>query len=111
MATETLRIFRLVPDAPEADPRWDMAKSVGEIVVRAASPADARVVASHAEIDFPDIGALPGDGNETDFASAVRDERLYRVEEVADERYPRAGERAVLEGHPERQSTIKPLQD
>lgn len=106
-----LKIFRLVPDAPDTDPRWDIAEPVGEVVVRAESPADARIVASHAEPDFPEVGAAPGDGVETDFASAVRDERLYRVEEDTSGRYPTEGEREVLQGGPDRKATIRPLQE
>jgi len=97
-----------MPDAPPSDPGWDIAPSLGEITVRAESPADARIVAAEAEVDFPDVDALPGDGVTTSFASAVRDEKLYRVEEDTSGRFPAEGKRAVLEGLTEPQEIIKP---
>lgn len=111
MPGQDLQVFRLVPDAPRDDPRWDVAPSLGEIVVRAMSPADARIVASQAEVDFPDVGAMPGDGVATDFASAVRDDKLYRVEEDHSGRYTLHGEREVLSGLSAPQTPIKPLQE
>lgn len=111
MSSKNFRVFRLVPDAPADDPRWDLAEPVGEVIVRAASPADARIVASHAEADFPDVGAMPGDGVKTDFASAVRDTRLYRVLEDTSGRYANDGERAVLKREPARKAPIRPLQE
>lgn len=106
-----MKIYRLVPDAPATDPGWDNAPSLGEITVRAESPADARIVAAAAEIDFPDVDALPGDGVTTSFASAVRDEKLYRVEEDTSGRFPAEGARAVLDGLMGPQEIIKPLED
>jgi hypothetical protein len=93
-----LRIFRLVPVADRRDPRWDLAPYQGEVIVRARSPADARLVAAGAEIDFPDVGAKPGDGVKTDFASAFRDDKLYHV--VADRSgdFRHEGERGVVAG-------------
>ncbi|TCM58513.1 hypothetical protein C8J36_101416 [Rhizobium sp. PP-F2F-G48] len=41
-----LRLYRLVPSAGPGDPGWGNAPSQGEIVVRAESPADARIVAA-----------------------------------------------------------------
>lgn len=75
-----LKIYRLVPSAAPDDPRWDNAPYHGEVRVRALSPADARIVAADAEVDFLDIAARPGDGTTTDFASAFRDDKLYHVE-------------------------------
>ena len=98
MADETMRIYRLVPDAAETDPNWDLAEPAGEVVVRARSPADARIVAAEAEVDFLDTPAKPGDGVSTTFASAFRDNKLYRVIEDDDSAFPREGPRAVLDG-------------
>ncbi|MFC6486946.1 hypothetical protein [Nitratireductor sp. GCM10026969] len=95
---EVLRIYRLVPDAAETDPNWDLAAPAGEVVVRARSPADARIVAAQAETDFLDLPAKPGDGVSTSFASAFRDDKLYRVIEDDSGIYPRTGPRGVLEG-------------
>lgn len=108
MAAHELHIYRLVPDAPSTDPGWDLAPPVGEIVVRAYSPADARVVASQAEVDFPDFDAVPGDGVLTAFASAVRNDRLYRVEEDEDGAYAPDGPRGVLSGLEHDSETIRP---
>jgi hypothetical protein len=107
MEESDLHIYRLIPDAPATDPGWDLAPPIGEIVVRARSVADARIVASEAEPDFPDLHAKPGDDVETAFASAVRDTKLYRVEEVEDGTFPREGQRQVLRGATDAQ-VIKP---
>ncbi len=74
-----LKIYRLEPSTRPDDPRWDNAPNHGVIFVRALSPADARVVAADAEVDFLDIDAKPGDGTTTDSASAFRDDKLYHV--------------------------------
>ncbi|WP_420410306.1 hypothetical protein [Hoeflea sp.] len=76
---EKLNVYRLDPVAQLDDPRWDNAPNHGVVRVRALSPADARIVAAEAEIDFVDIDAKPGDGTTTDSASAFRDEKLYSV--------------------------------
>jgi hypothetical protein len=83
-----LKIFRLEPITRPDDPRWDNAPSHGVIRVRAFSPADARVVAAEAEVDFLDIDAKPGDGTTTDFASAFRDDKLYHVTLEEEESVP-----------------------
>ncbi len=98
MTEESLRIFRLVPDAPKTDPNWDLAGPAGDVVVRARSAADARIVASEAELDFLDTSTKPGDGVSTNFASVFRDEKLYRVIEDDSGSYPREGPRVVLSG-------------
>ena len=74
-----LKIFRLEPNTRPDDPRWDNAPNHGTVRVRALSPADARIVAAEAEVDFLDTNAKPGDGTTTDFASAFRDDKLYHV--------------------------------
>lgn len=101
-ANPKLSLYRLVPDAPATDPNWDLAASQGIVVVRAYSPADARIVAAEAEPDFLDIPAKPGDGTSTKMASAFRDEKLYRVEEVEpDTSRGSEGERGVVEHIPQ----------
>ncbi len=79
LPAEKLNIYRLEPNTRPDDPRWDNAPNHGVVRVRAVSPADARVLAAEAEIDFLDIDAKPGDGTTTDFASAFRDDKLYHV--------------------------------
>ena len=95
---EELKIYRLVPIASPDDPQWQNSPSQGEVVVRARTTGDARIVASEAELDFTDIDALPAEGNSTDMASAFRSEKLYTV--ILDEsgRFSAEGQRAVLDG-------------
>lgn len=95
---ETLNLYRLLPLAEPNDPRWDMATFQGEVLVRARSPADARLVAAEAETDFRDVPALPGDGNSTDMASAFRDDKLYTVREADEPDVPRRGKREIVSG-------------
>jgi len=97
-----LHIYRLVPAADRGDSRWDIAHYQGEVTVRAQSPADARLVAAQAEIDFPEVRAKPGDGVKTDFASAFRDDKLYHVVEDRTGTFPEDGERGVVAGYPKR---------
>jgi hypothetical protein len=92
------RIFRLEPTARPDDPRWELAPSHGVVIVRAISPADARIVAAAAEDDFLDIRAKPGDDASTRSASAFRDEKLYSVMEDVSGRFPDEGERGLLDG-------------
>jgi hypothetical protein len=96
------KIFRLEPAAATSDLNWDRAPNHGAVIVRADSPADARIVASQAEADFLEHSTKPGDGVSTRFASAFRDAKLYSVAEDESGTYPADGDRAVLAG------TIKP---
>ncbi|MCF3642351.1 hypothetical protein LXM94_20480 [Rhizobium sp. TRM95111] len=107
--TLRLHIYRLIPTAATDDPNWGNAPNQGEVVVRALTPGDARVVAAAAELDFTEIDALPADGNSTTSDSAFRNERLYSV--VQDDACGHAlhGPRAVLDGTV-RVDTIRPTQ-
>lgn len=42
--TEGLKIFRLVPTAASDDPNWQNSPSHGEVIVRALTAGDARIV-------------------------------------------------------------------
>jgi hypothetical protein len=95
---EQLKLFRLVPVAAANDTNWDNAPNQGEVVVRARSSGDARVVAAEAELDFMEIDALPGDGNSTTSSSAFRNEKLYTVVDETDQSYPVEGPREVVAG-------------
>lgn len=95
----SLKIFRLLPVVDETDPRWNNAENQGEVVVRAHSAADARIVAAAAEGDFLDIKAAPADGNSTRTFSAFRDDKLYTVVEDTKATYRSDGDRAVFSGH------------
>lgn len=107
--TESLKIFRLVPSAASDDPNWQNAPSHGEVIVRALTPGDARVVASEAELDFTEIEASPAEGNSTREASAFRSDKLYTVVEDTSGRFSIDGERGVVGGRV-RIDTIVPMQ-
>lgn len=92
------RLFKLIPTAAPDDTNWDRASNQGEVIVRAHSPADARLVASEAEPDFLEGEGRPADGATTRFASAFRDEKLYSVVEIGDPRHSASGPRGLLEG-------------
>ena len=96
--TERLKLFRLVPVAAASDTNWDIAPNQGEVVVRARSSGDARVVAAEAELDYMEIDALPGDGNSTTSSSAFRNEKLYTVIDETDPAYSVEGRREVVAG-------------
>ncbi|UDF28674.1 UNVERIFIED_ORG: hypothetical protein LHK14_14265 [Roseateles sp. XES5] len=95
---EQLKLYRLVPIAAPTDTNWNLAPNQGEVVVRARSSGDARVVAADAELDFMEIDALPGDGNSTTSSSAFRNEKLYTVVVETDPAYPVEGPREVVAG-------------
>ncbi|MFB9949461.1 hypothetical protein ACFFP0_11415 [Rhizobium puerariae] len=95
---EKLKIYRLVPLAAPDDPNWQNAPPHGEVVVRARTAGDARLVASDAELDFTEIDASPAEGNSTDMASAFRNEKLYTVIEDESGRYEADGRRGVVGG-------------
>jgi uncharacterized protein (UPF0264 family) len=96
---ERLKLYRLVPVAGANDPNWGNAEYQRAVVVCAFSPADARVVAAQAELDFTEIDASPAEGNSTRDASAFRNERLYAVVEMLDQHGLAAdGPRGVVEG-------------
>lgn len=96
--TEQLKLYRLVPVASATDTNWDIAPNQGEVVVRARSSGDARVVAAEAELDYMEVDALPGDGNSTTSSSAFRNEKLYTVVDESDPAYPVDGPREVVAG-------------
>ncbi len=84
-----LGIYRLVPTAARNDRRFARDAFHGEIVVRAFSPADARIVASEAEAGLE--GGLPAE-------SPFRDAALYTVIEVPAVGFLRPGKRGVVTG-------------
>jgi hypothetical protein len=91
---ERLAIYRLVPIARPDDPNWDRAPNRGEVVVRARSSGDARVVAAQAETEAGKQGLFTTEVT----ASAFLDEKLYTVRDEPEGRYPPIGPRIVLEG-------------
>ena len=96
--SEQLKIYRLVPSAPLDDPQWQTRPHQGEVIVRARTAGDARLVASEAELDFLEIDASPAEGNSTIMASAFRSEKLYTVIEDNTDRFTTDGPRGVIEG-------------
>lgn len=106
---EQLKLYRLIPVAAATDTNWDLAPNQGEVVVRARSSGDARVVAAEAELDFTEIDALPGDGNSTTSSSAFRNEKLYTVVDETGAAYPVEGPREVVAGRV-RVDNIRPTQ-
>lgn len=91
---EHLALYRLVPTARPDDPNWDRAPSRGEVVVRARSSGDARVVAALAETEEGRAGLFTTEVK----ASAFLDEKLYTVRDEPEGRYTSAGPRMVIEG-------------
>lgn len=95
---DRLKVYRLVPLAGADDPNWQNAPSHGEVVVRARTAGDARLIASQAELDFEEIDAAPAEGNSTRMASAFRNEKLYTVVEDGSSRFAPNGPRGVIGG-------------
>lgn len=95
---EALHIYRLVPSAPRDDPNWQNSLMQGEVVVRAVSPGDARLVAAEAEGDFPDLAAKPAEGVSTTRSSAFLNEKLYTVILEGDADQTGACDRGVIDG-------------
>lgn len=87
-----LYAYRLVPAVGSEDTNWDLAPNHGVIEVNALSPADARVVAAEAEVDFLETDARPGDGTSTRHASAFRTDKLYSVVRIG----PAKGKRGMI---------------
>lgn len=94
----SMKIFRLEPVADPGDPNWDRANDLGPVIVRAKSPAHARLTAGEAEASL--LGASEGTkpAARNPFSSAFCDERLYRVVEDKSQRFSAEGESAVLAG-------------
>lgn len=111
-----LRLYRLVPDAPPDDPNWQNSLRQGEVVVRAVSPGDARLVAAEAEGDFPELAAKPAEGVSTTQASAFLNEKLFTVVLEPEDPGAPPGPRGLVEGAVEtlpahRPFTQQPIDD
>jgi hypothetical protein len=87
-------VYRLVPVAREDDPNWDRTTNQGEVLVRAYSSGDARIVAAYGEAAA--ISLKNPLGTTQVSASAFRDEKLYHVAEDDSGAFPERGPRAVL---------------
>ena len=89
------RIYRLVPTARPDDPNWGRATNQGEVIVRAVSSGDARIVAAYGEAAATTLEQPKG--TTTLRASAFRDEKLYTVREDMGGNFPSEGPRKVLQ--------------
>jgi hypothetical protein len=94
VAMPELCIYRLVPIPGPDDANFDLAQYQGEVVVRALSSGDARVVAAEGEARAS--GKDPGLFTTALRASALLEPHLYAVRLVADGTFPTDGEREVL---------------
>ncbi len=74
-------LWKIEPCAVATDSRWMDFPIWADVVVRAASPAQARLVAAGMEKSRLDDGVTVG--NETlEFRSGFEDEKLYQVREL-----------------------------
>lgn len=90
-------IFRLYPLAEPQASNWDIAQNQGEVVVRAKSSGDARLVAAEAEVELARRHDENDDVNSIR-ASAFTDEKLYGVQQITDSGLDPEGERGLLAG-------------
>ncbi len=96
---DRMKIYRLVPIARAADSNWKNAIWRGEVVVRAKTAGDARVVASLAELDFIEADpAVSSTGRAMEMASAFRSDKLYNVIEDNSGSFVPNGPREVIGG-------------
>jgi hypothetical protein len=89
-----MSIYRLVPIVGPDDPNFDLARYQGEVIVRALSSGDARVVAAAGEASAS--GRDPNLFTTELRASALLEPHLYSVRLVEDSQFPTDGERQVL---------------
>lgn len=89
-----LGIYRLVPTAARNDRRLARDALHGEVVVRAYSAEDARLVAIEAEFACRRAERRPGASDDSPF----RDESLYAVVEVPGAAFLRPGKRGLIAG-------------
>ena len=93
---ENTAIYRLSPIARDDDPNWDLARNEGEIIVRALTSGDARLVAAEGEAVAS--GMNPQIINTKFRASAFLDPHIYAVTLLDAAPYPPVGPREVLVG-------------
>ena len=91
-------IYRLTPAADADDPMWVLGRRHGDVLVRADSPAQARIVAAGAEDDLYAPFRFAEDGVTNAYFSPFRSEQHYLVLEEAAAAHAQAGPPAVLEG-------------
>ena len=92
-----MAIFRLYPLAEPHASNWDIAHNHGELVVRAKTSGDARLVAAEVEAEL----AHRHDENDDIYsirASAFTNEKLYGVQQIIDSGIDPEGERGLVAG-------------
>ncbi|WMT86369.1 hypothetical protein NO932_15830 [Pelagibacterium sp. 26DY04] len=92
-----MAVFRLYPLAEPGSSNWDIAQNHGEVLVRAKTSGDARLVAAEAEAQL----ARRHDENDDVYsirASAFTDEKLYGVQKITDSGIDPEGERGLIAG-------------
>ncbi len=95
-----MALWVLEPVADGDDPMWQGRKQYARVVVRAANPTWARLVARR--LDSADLPAGHGQGDPQD-ESGFENEKLYRVSPYAEEgRYASDGPDEILEKVPRR---------
>jgi hypothetical protein len=87
-----LWIFR--PVAAAHDPRWQGRRQYDRVVVRARSPAFARIVAR--TLDTPDKASESGQ-QDPHLGSGFTDEKLYHVARYSGDAHPAEGPDEILE--------------
>ena len=78
-----MTIWRITPAARFGDSRWEDHPMFAEVIVRAPGAAQARLMAGKA-LSRADSLAQFGEERDTIFISAFRDDKLYRVVELAE---------------------------
>jgi len=91
------RIYRLHPIAEAHDPRWALHAPRGEVLVRAHSAGDARLVAAEVEAASRS-GREENDDVRSIRTSAFIDEKLYGVTLTNSTGHSAEGPRGVLAG-------------
>ncbi len=91
-----LLLWRIVATARPDDTRWEDHPYYAEVIVRAESAALARLTAARA-LYHGNAQTQFGEERDPVFISALRDEKLYRVERLESHpRFAAAGPREVL---------------
>ena len=93
-----MALWNIKAAADADDPRWMNRTIWSEVVVRAETPAEARLLAG--EMEYREVGGETGIGNETHgFQSGFSDEKLYVVRPLGGENggtWPESGPDEVL---------------
>ena len=92
-----MAVWEMTPVARPDDPSWQGRRQFARVLVRAGSPAEARVVASH--LDTPDEAHEFGDQHPR-YRSGLMDPALYVAHAATDAGFEADGPAEVLEAEP-----------